>query len=82
LKRAAPALPYVRIYAPQEWAVHKKLIISSWLFAPLDIYSAPQHVVHRFGARRRLDATLAALSGGLCRILQATFGELTFHALR
>src|SRR3712207_2513882 len=59
-------------------------LVLAWrpLFAPSHIYPSPQYVDPRHPARRLLDATLADLADGLCKIVQANFGEFTFHALR
>src|SRR5215208_773449 len=50
-------------------------------FISLYLHAPPQHVDFRHAAWRALEAVLAPLAGGLCRILQANFGEYPFHAL-
>ena len=51
------------------------------LFTPSDLYAAPQDVGPWHAACRPADAILAALRGGLCKILHPNFREFFFHAL-
>jgi hypothetical protein len=51
------------------------LLTAPYFYAPL------QHVDLAHAARVASEAILTALTVNLCTIVQANFGELTFHAL-
>jgi hypothetical protein len=61
---------------------HRTRLFEAGVLVSLHLYPAPQHVDPAHAAWGAADDVLAALGGGLCTILQASFREFLFYALQ